>query len=126
MSSQITHAQLSKMHTLAHILGTSALIFSCRALFTVYPNRISNGIPSFFKGISHQRAVRKTQEPSKNGCVELPDLHMHQGFPLPPIFRTLRCLYRHLPATQGHLHIIHPNPVNASSALYLLTPSTPF
>ena len=40
MSSQITQAQLSNRHVLAHVLGTSVLIFSSCALFTVYRNRI--------------------------------------------------------------------------------------
>ena len=40
MSSQITYTQSSNIHPLAHILDTWALIFSSRALFTVYPNRI--------------------------------------------------------------------------------------
>ena len=40
MSSQITHTQSSSIHTLAHILDTSALIFSSYAIFTIYPNSI--------------------------------------------------------------------------------------
>ena len=37
MSSEITHAQSSNIHSLAHILDTCALIFSSCALFKVYP-----------------------------------------------------------------------------------------
>ena len=41
MSSQIKHTHtVIKIHPLAHILDSLALIFSSCALFTVYPNRI--------------------------------------------------------------------------------------
>ena len=41
ISSQIIHTHtVIKIHLLAHILDTCALIFSSCAIFTVYPNRI--------------------------------------------------------------------------------------
>ena len=47
MSSQIKHTHtVIKIHPLAHILDTWALIFSSRALCTVYPNRIMSRHPS--------------------------------------------------------------------------------
>ena len=53
--------------------------------------------------------VRKKKEPSKNYRLKLIHLHMYQGSPLVPIFRTLtRCLRRHSLVGQDHFHTIHP------------------
>ena len=76
MSSQITHAQSTNIHPLAHTLGTFSLI-SCSscALFTVYhqPNHVTTSHP--LKVISYQSAgVRSemTQEPAKISMTQEP------------------------------------------------------
>ena len=99
-------------------------IYNC-AIFTVYPNRIRNGIPVHGIPSSHQhgRVVRKNTGPRKNGRVKLIQLHMYQGPPLIPIFHVLSLsLHRHsfTPSIQPNLGLPRTRPP-LTSAINTLT-----
>ena len=59
MSSQITRAQLSDIHYLAHVLDTRLVIFSSCAYFTVYqPHHVtSHHYPGQVRLLDRRRAV---------------------------------------------------------------------
>ena len=104
-SSRITQAQLYNIHPLVHILFTCSWI-SVVAPFLQPPHgTASRPSPSDKSPVRGRMVPKNTRfflpEPSKKW---LRDLHMHQGYPLLPIFRALsRSLLRHPSVAQGHL-----------------------
>ena len=84
----ITYTQPSNIHTLAHILGTSALIFtSCSHFSLLQPHHVTAYHPSpGDKPPEHRRAVRKDPGTKRKWQVKLNNLHMHLGSQLLPIF----------------------------------------
>ena len=61
MSGHITPMQWPTTHSIAHIPGTCALIFSCFAIFTVYPNRIMWRHPTHLNVIIYKRAGGRSE-----------------------------------------------------------------
>ena len=104
MSSPITHAQSPTIHPLAHILGSCAFILVV-APFSQFNPPLSRCIrPQSTGGRSEG-----TQEPRKNGGVNLNHLHMQEGSTLVPISLASSCsLQRHHSVAKGHLHTFHP------------------
>ena len=116
MSSPVTHGQsLSYTPYLAHILGSCAFISVVSPFVQFIQIPSCNGIPPLswcISPLSTGGRSEGTQEPRKNGHVKLNHLHMHQDYPLVPIFRTSSCgLHSHPSAAlrpPSHLTLVYP------------------
>ena len=99
-----------KIHPLAHILDTWALIFSSCPLLTVYPNRIMQRHPSPLHVITTRAWEGGLKEHSAKQKW-LRETHSVTYVPgLSTLFDTSlsRSLNSHSSVAQGHFHTIHP------------------
>ena len=119
MSSQNTLTKSSNTHPLPHIPGTSALIFSCCAPFTVYPNHIMKWHPTHLQAIIHYCVGEQSkgmQGIKHNAlCFSKGKRDVKQSF----AYGSTCSLYHRSSAAQGHLHDIHPT--QPRSPCHLLT-----
>ena len=104
MSSQITHTTharkhtIIKIHPLAHILDSRALIFSSSAFFSLsQPHHVTVSLPSPGDNPQSTGGRFERTQCQEKWLVKLIQLHMHQGSQLFPIFRAVSTIIPLLP-----------------------------